>query len=185
MKILGNFVNNGTIVDIHDNEQVMVTPQGIQSYTDKGEAAPEEDVIPTSSEEEEVKPAAARGRRKQHLFMKGDIKDEETTARMAALFTGYLKSHHCESGRRMETRNENYVAKAFVAFYDYWKSEGCVDSTLNGRACYRFLTEDCHLECDTTDKNYADWIKKRIETATADSKTAYSVADFIRNNQTL
>jgi hypothetical protein len=182
MKILGNFVNNGTIVDIHDNEQVMVTPQGIQSCTDKGEAAPEEDVIPTSSEEEEVKPASGRGRRKQHLFMKGDIKDEETTARMAALFTGYLKSHHCESGRRMETRNENYIAKAFVAFYDYWKSEGCVDSFVNGGACYRFLNIDCALPCVVTERAYQNWIKGRVEQGATDIEMESNVAEYMKNN---
>ena len=80
----------------------------------------------------------------------------------------------------MEVQNDHYIARAFIAFYRRWRKEGSVTNVINGRACFRFLNEDCGLACGTTEKAYADWIKLRMETARPDVVIDGYISDFLK-----
>lgn len=139
--------------------------------------------VSASKSEDEVKQPVKTGggRRKTPLFMKDDgTKDEELTRKKAELFTAYLAQHHSASSRQMEVQNENYIAKVFIAFYQRWRREGSVSNTINGRACFRFLNEECGLACGTTEKAYGDWIKLRLESSKPDAVIDGYISDFLQ-----
>jgi hypothetical protein len=62
----------------------------------------------------------------------------------------------------IETHLNNGPSSLFIEFYLMWMDEGLVERYVNGRACYRFLTEDCCLPCGSTEKHFSDWVKKII-----------------------
>jgi len=123
------------------------------------------------------------GRRKAHLFMAvNGIKDQNITTHNVAAFTGFLAQHHSTSSVLLETKKDNYIAKVFVSFYRRWMNNGCVERTVNGSACYRFLTEDCGLPCATTEKTFSNWIKLKIKDDDADIILDGSIENYIREN---
>ncbi|WP_036876350.1 hypothetical protein [Xylanibacter oryzae] len=123
------------------------------------------------------------GRRKAHLFMDvNGIKDQNITTHNVAAFTGFLAQHHSTSSVLLETKKDNYIAKVFVSFYRRWMNNGCVERTVNGSACYRFLTEDCGLPCATTEKTFSNWIKLKIKDDDADIILDGSIENYIREN---
>jgi len=101
-------------------------------------------------------------------LMKEGKKDEVLTQEMAKLFVEFLKKHN-SSTKKIDLNKENYVNRAFVAFYRKWKQEGRVVFPPNCYACYRFLKEDCKLHMEKGINVYANALRKWInETSKSD-----------------
>jgi hypothetical protein len=163
---------------------IVLNKWGTAMNDEMEEKQPDGGLTVSESQEETVtvdKKKRGGGRKVTPLFMNGEQeKDESMTAKMAELFTGFLKEHHSASSGIMETKKDNYVAKAFVAFYCRWAKDGRVERTVNGQACYRFLNGDCHLDCATTGKAYGDWIKGKIDRNDVDVEIDMNVDDYLR-----
>lgn len=113
---------------------------------------------------EEVKNTVkTTGRKQSHLFMdsKG-CKDVEMTDTMCEQFKRKLYEHLAEEDAMLEAKNDNLPSALFIDFYLKWMKTNMVEKYVNGHACYRFLKEDCGIACNTTEKNYSDWLKLKI-----------------------
>jgi len=118
---------------------------------------------------ETPKTKSPRGRTPEPLFKdKEGKKDEVLTQEMAKLFVEFLKKHN-SSTKKIDLNKENYVNRAFVAFYRKWKQAGRVVFPPNCYACYRFLKEDCKLHMEKGINVYANALRKWInETSKSD-----------------
>lgn len=183
----GPVITGGTFVgtEFVANKYVYDAPVPV-AIIPEDEAIEEKDILnPLKADADINKKRDVRtgGRRKAHLFMDANgIKDENLTMHNVAAFTGFLAQHHSTSSVLLETKKDNYIAKVFVSFYRRWMNNGCVERTVNGSACYRFLTEDCGLPCATTEKTFSNWIKLKIKEDDADIILDGSIENYIREN---
>lgn len=98
------------------------------------------------------------GRPIKPLFKDNDEKDKRK-----AEFLSFLEQCYPSSVYEIETRKSNIVSMAFWSFYKIWADKGIVEKTANGRACFRFLTGDCHIKSTVKEKAYGDFIRDTID----------------------
>lgn len=98
------------------------------------------------------------GRKPEPLFS-----DKNTnTQKQANIFVCFLKKHN-QSNKEIDTSVNNYINRAFAAFYRKWMKDNIVSKNPNGNACYRFLKEECELAFKVDDmKTYGNFIRNVI-----------------------
>lgn len=118
-----------------------------------------------------------RTREKNPLF-----DDEDLQQRRASQFVDFLKKHKRFSGK-LNCKKDDYINRAFVAFWRKWEWKDGKEPQPNGSACFRFLTGYCELDGDDVSmKGYGDFIIKKIRDKEYDLKGAdLEVDDFLRN----
>lgn len=97
-----------------------------------------------------------RGRKAESLF-----DNPKTQSEYAELFSGFLTSR--KTYAKVDTKKDNYINKAFVALYRICVKNNLVGKSLNGRACYRFLVDDCKYQVCSNEKTYGTFIKQYAE----------------------
>lgn len=108
--------------------------------------------------------------------------DEKLQQRRAFLFVAFLKKHKRSSGK-LNCKKDDYINRAFVAFYRKWALKDGKKLQPNGSACFRFLTGYCELDGDDVSmKGWGDFIRKKISDEKFDLKGVdLEVEDFLRN----
>ena len=99
----------------------------------------------------EKKKTGKAGRKPDSIFTDDS---ENNRKKIASEFIAFLKKHNKTGDKRFNSASDNYINIAFYAFFEYWKNTGIVDKTTNGRACYRFLTNDCGIEATVSESTY-------------------------------
>ena len=94
------------------------------------------------------------GRRAEVLFA-------ERRQDMAELFVEFLREHKRLS-TVVDTTQDNYINKAFVAFYKQVGRSLRLSVQVNGNACYTFLRDACELNFAVDKKTYANFIRGYI-----------------------
>lgn len=97
------------------------------------------------------KQKAKVGRKKESLFVDESAENRKTRADE---FKDYLNKHNKTKDQRLNSSVSNYINQTFYAFLKYWKKQNIVANITNGRACFRFLTEDCGIEATVGDSTY-------------------------------
>lgn len=114
-----------------------------------------------------------RGRKAESLF-----DNPKTQSEYAELFSGFLTSR--KTYAKVDTKKDNYINKAFVAFYLTCCAKGLVGKSVNGHACYRFLLNDCRLESGCDEKTYGGFIRTYVNEVTKrDTKVNEKYAEKI------
>ena len=90
--------------------------------------------------------------RKKECIFKDE--SEENRKKRAGEFMSFLKKHNKTGNNEINSAADNYINTAFYAFLEYWKDNEIVDISTNGRACYRFLTEDCKINASVDINTY-------------------------------
>lgn len=140
MDFWGN-VKIDKMFDIHDNENVT-----IYTKSSDGEKKPKEADCVTK-----------RGPHEQQLFC-----DEQTTKREKERFLRYLTEH--KMGNRSLSCNKDDTLNGVVeCFIMEWREKKFVPKPPSGGAIFRFLTIDCGLATDVTEKSYSNKIKERLQ----------------------
>ena len=62
----------------------------------------------------------------------------------------------------INSSKKNSINRAFVQMYKEWRNEKLVPPQPNGKACVRFLQEDCKLQIGVDEKTYAEFIRRWI-----------------------
>ena len=107
--------------------------------------------------------------------------DEKLQQHRTFLFVAFLKKHKRSSGK-LNCKKDDYINRAFVAFYRKWALKDGRKSLPNGSACFRFLKDSCKLEVDVEMKGDGDFIRKKISDEKFDLKGVdLEVEDFLRN----
>ena len=99
----------------------------------------------------EKKKTGKVGRKKECIFKD---ESEENRKKRAGEFMSFLKKHNKTGNNEINSAADNYINTAFYAFLEYWKDNEIVDISTNGRACYRFLTEDCKINASVDINTY-------------------------------
>ncbi|MGM9733529.1 MAG: hypothetical protein ACI3YT_05370 [Prevotella sp.] len=104
--------------------------------------------------ESKIPPAnnSGGGRKPDSLF-----KDETITDEWANIFTAFLNKHNKTGCQKINSKRENYINKAIVAFLIYWKKKGLItigEGNYKGRPCFKFLTENCGKESEISIETY-------------------------------
>lgn len=108
--------------------------------------------------------------------------DEELQISRASQFKDFLKKHKRFSGK-LNCKKDDYINRAFVAFWRKWEWKDGKEPQPNGSACFRFLTGYCELDGDDVSmKGYGDFIRKRISDEKYDLKGVdLKVEEFLCN----
>lgn len=108
--------------------------------------------------------------------------DEKLQQRRAFLFVAFLKKHKRSSGK-LNCKKDDYINRAFIAFYRKWALKDGKKLQPNGSACFRFLTGYCELDGDDVSmKGWGDFIRKKISDEKFDLKGVdLKVEDFLLN----
>lgn len=115
-----------------------------------------------------------RGRKAESLF-----DNPKTQSEYAELFSDFLNSRK-KTNVKVDTKMDNYINKAFVAFYLICRAKGLVEKTVNGHASYRFLLNDCRLEFECGEKTYGGFIRTYVNEVTKrDTKVNEKYAEKI------
>ena len=152
-----NIYSGGSYNEIHDCENVYLSCEKAEVKVDK------EPIIIDDAHEtqgladplctDKAKGTPSRGRSAEPLFAEGEHEQ-------AMLFAEFLRDH-----RRfveVNTSKDNYVNKAFVAFYEQWQKARLVPAQPNGNSCYRFLKDCCGLTMKPEMNTYANFIRQYI-----------------------
>lgn len=92
------------------------------------------------------------GRKPDSLF-----KDETITNEWVNIFTAFLNKHNKTGCQNINSRRDNYINKAIVAFLLHWKKIGLLtidEGNFKGRPCFKFLTENCGKESEISIETY-------------------------------
>lgn len=98
-----------------------------------------------------TKQKAKVGRGKESIFVDDSARNRKDRANE---FKAFLNKHNKTKNQRLTCSLSNYINQAFYAFLKYWKKKQIVNNITNGRACFRFLTEDCEIEATINDSTY-------------------------------
>lgn len=96
---------------------------------------------------------------------------EKETKRLSDEFLAFLKHENFETKHFRANRRDD-IAMAFVSFYKRWQEMKIVSpgGSVNGSACYRFLTEDCNLNCSDDIKAFGKFIHRTVNAQTKKHK---------------
>ena len=155
MEVKGNFIVHGSYIDIHDNEVVNLS-------VDKAKVMVNGKEVNTTEAADDNQPAPRKGgRTAEYLFCDGEKqKDGALSKKMARLFVTSLDKEQLATP--INSSKSNSINRAFVQMYKEWRNEKLVPPQPNGKACVRFLQEDCKLQIGVGEKTYAEFIRKRI-----------------------
>lgn len=158
MEVKGNFIVQGSYIDVHDNKVVNLSVDKAQVKVNGKEV---KNVADDAAEDS--KPTVRKcGRTIEWLFADDEHrKDEALTQQMVAAFVAKLKKEGLLSVALNSSRN-NRVNQVFVEMYKEWRNQKLVPFQPNGKACIRFLQDDCKLLIEVGEKTYAEFIRKRI-----------------------
>lgn len=153
MEVKGNFIVHGSYIDIHDNEVVNLS-------VDKAKVMVNGKEVNTTDTADDNQPATRKGgRTAEYLFCDDEKqKDEALSLKMAKVFVASLK----DKDLIVNSSKKNSINRAFVQMYKEWRNEKLVPPQPNGKACVRFLQEDCKLQIGVGEKTYAEFIRGRI-----------------------
>lgn len=161
-------VNIEKMFDIHDNQTVEIYTSGVGANNDKSKSS---DVVTTESK-------SSFGARKQFLFadVRATIENVEVKNREKERFMRYLSDNDMLN-RRLVTEKQDELNRVVMAFLKIWHDRKLV-KVPSGGAVFRFLTNDCGLKTDVTDKSYGNKIKDWIYDNDCDSKTYQKVKTY-------
>ena len=146
----------------------------------KDEAATEEE---KPEDNPSPKPASSSGRRKEALFVnqRENGKDEELTRDKAYEFKAFLTQHHWAS-RKLDSKRESPINRAFLAFYKRWQREELISrGVANTRAVFRFLNDDCGIRNEVTIETFSNVMRKWLaDGIPEDEEMDRLIADFYR-----
>lgn len=118
---------------------------------------PTTSIEPLKDNVKKVSQKGGRGRKAESLF-----NSPATQMEYVNLFVDFLKKSK-KSSVVVDSSMDNYVNKAFVALYRICFKNNLVDKSVNGRACYRFLVDDCKCKVSSNEKTYGTFIKRYAE----------------------
>lgn len=128
----------------------------------------------------EKKKTGKAGRKKDCIFKD---ESEENKKKRAGEFMSFLKKHNKTGNNEINSAADNYINTAFYAFLEYWEDNGIVDISTNGRACYRFLTEDCKINASVDINTYNSAFSKfDIKDNFMENVALIDVAAFYKKN---
>lgn len=155
MEVKGNFIVHGSYIDIHDNEVVNLS-------VDKAKVMVNGKEVDTVEASDDNQPATRKGgRTAEYLFCDDEKqKDEALSLKMARLFVTSLDKEQLATP--INSSKKNSINRAFVQMYKEWRNEKLVPPQPNGKACVRFLQEDCKLQIGVDEKTYAEFIRRWI-----------------------
>lgn len=155
MEVKGNFIVHGSYIDIHDNEVVNLS-------VDKAKVMVNGKEVNTTDTADDNQPATRKGgRTAEYLFCDDEKqKDEALSLKMAKVFVASLDKELLATP--INSSKKNSINRAFVQMYKEWRNEKLVPPQPNGKACVRFLQEDCKLQIGVDEKTYAEFIRRWI-----------------------
>lgn len=128
-------VSIGTMLDIHDNQNVKIN---------------------TQDETEKVPKNYHPGPKKKILF-----KDMAACGRERDRFLGYLSEHklgnHPLTCKKNDTLND-----VITCFLTRWTDLHYTTEEVSGASVFRFLTEECKLRSEVTEKSFGNEINERM-----------------------
>lgn len=126
--------------DIHDNEKVAIYAKGLDE----------------EKESQEAGCATKKGPHEQQLFC-----DEQTKKREKERFLRFL-SEHKMGNRSLVCKKNDTLNDVVVCFLMEWRERKLVSQSPSGGAIFRFLTKDCELFTEVTEKSYSNKIKDKF-----------------------
>lgn len=160
-----HFVNYGTINDIHDNHQVVVTAQGLVH---------EQDNCLAGNDEIKEKP----GPRKHFLFIKDDDATHENVLiknREKERFQKYLSDHKL-GNHMLNSHSKDTLNDVIICFLQIWMEYGLTEKNPTGGAVFRFLTDDCGLMTKVIPDSYTNKLKIML------ANKSYSIETYRKVN---
>lgn len=134
---------------------------------------PTTSVEPLKDNVKKVSQKGGRGRKAGSLF-----NSPATQMEYVNLFVDFLKKSK-KSSVVVDSSMDNYVNKAFVALYRICLKKNLVDKSVNGRACYRFLVDDCKCKVSSGVKTYGTFIKQYAEKVISRDNAARKYIEYI------
>ena len=123
-----------------------------------------------------------RGPKKHSLFRnKYNERDEERTKTEIERLKRYISDHHL-GNMKFDSSVGSKLNNVVATFWTWWKDKGWVTEKFDGAPFYRFLTEDCGLECPVDEKTFPATINKIIRSKKRDPEIYANVSSYFENN---
>lgn len=125
-----------------------------------------------------------RGRKSECLFARDKyycVKDEEETRKQAALFCRFLEQNGWAE-LLTSSRRGSPLNIAIFSFLEHWKENGVIPSrrAVGVNTIFRFLTEDCQIKIDATEKSFYNAFYNKPPKKNSDMEEL--VDDFFEEN---
>ena len=137
---------------------------------------------PIDTSEIEALTKKSRGPRLQLLFRNEDGEKEETRTQQESDRLKKFLSKHNLGRKKLDSSTSSKLNKVVATFWQRWKEKGFVDPKFEGAAFYRFLTEDCGIECPVDEKAFIRAARSIIDSGERDPEIYDNVAICFENN---
>ena len=156
---------------------VFAMPGSHVHMTPNSDAVPQG--TPYEAEDELQTPEpTSRGPKKYSLFRdKYDERDEARTKTEVERLKSYISEHHL-GNTKFDSSVRSKLNKVVATFWTWWKDKGWVREKFEGASFYRFITEDCGLECPVDEKTFPATIRKIIESGKRDPEIYSNVSSY-------
>ena len=168
--------NHGPITHIEGSTVYINPKEGSIQVAGKA-TVDAEDIIPS----EETSPVAKTpGPKRYSLFrVERGQKDDALTQIEADRLKAYLADHHL-GNTPLDSSTRSKLNKVVAYFWQWWDERGLVQEEFEGAPFYRFLTEDCGIECPVDEKAFVRAIRAIIESDKRDPEIYANVASYFQ-----
>lgn len=134
------------------------------------------------AEVEKVKEKKSVGPKKKYLFIKDGnehIEDSAVMRREKDKFMKYLSKHNLSS-RPLTSAKDDTLTSVFVCFWKCWCDNNLVASSPTGPAIFRFLTEECSLKTEVTQKAFSNVVVSVLKAGSFSVQTYRDVSAYLK-----
>lgn len=168
--------NHGPITHIEGSTVYINTKE--KSVQVAGKATEDiEDIMPT---EETVSASKTPGPKRYSLFRdERGQKDDTLTQTEADRLKAYMADHHL-GNTPLDSSTRSKLNKTVAYFWQRWNELGLVQEEFEGAPFYRFLTDDCGIECPVDEKAFVRAIRAIIKSDKRDPEIYANVAPYFQ-----